>query len=358
MLSSISGFSVSSPERQRSFQEITGTFSVPAISFSSATTSSINAIINNYNAALTYLVTTSQGSASRTDQNITVSGLTTNQSATINVSATGSLGLQFANSVSLLSLAETPTLTQATQTDTGGTVTITNYDAGLTYTISATAGSATRTGNTITITGLTRGQSSTLSVTASNSSGNSGTGTLVVAANPLGEFEPIATVTVPSGGLSTVSFNNIPQGYSHLQIRILASAQRSDGNPGWWGIDAYVNNNTASGTTAQHQIYGTGSAAGASGGGGTTGIRVGTVNGYSSASVSMAYSVCDILDYSSSTKNKTVLAVSGADRNGAGHVDITSSLSISTSPISALQIIIPGLTSFYQHSTISIYGYY
>lgn len=34
-----------------------------------------------------------------------------------------------------------------------------------------------------------------------------------------GSMEPIAVATVPSGGLSSITFGNIPQTYKHLQIR-------------------------------------------------------------------------------------------------------------------------------------------
>ena len=42
------------------------------------------------------------------------------------------------------------------------------------------------------------------------------------AAGPDGAYDALATVTVPSGGLSTITFAAIPQTYKHLQIRILA----------------------------------------------------------------------------------------------------------------------------------------
>jgi hypothetical protein len=38
-----------------------------------------------------------------------------------------------------------------------------------------------------------------------------------------GNYDALGTVTVPSGGLSSVTFAGIPQtGYSHLQVRIMA----------------------------------------------------------------------------------------------------------------------------------------
>jgi hypothetical protein len=60
-----------------------------------------------------------------------------------------------------------PTLSVTATTCSGFTVSITNYLAINTYTVSASAGSVSRTAGTITVTGLAKGQSSTITVTAS-----------------------------------------------------------------------------------------------------------------------------------------------------------------------------------------------
>ena len=42
------------------------------------------------------------------------------------------------------------------------------------------------------------------------------------------EFESIATVTVGSGGSSTISFTSIPGTYKHLQVRGIGRTNRAD----------------------------------------------------------------------------------------------------------------------------------
>lgn len=59
-----------------------------------------------------------------------------------------------------------PTLSVGTPTTTGGTVTITNYDASLSYNVSSSHGSASRSGNTITVTGAPSGTAITVYATA------------------------------------------------------------------------------------------------------------------------------------------------------------------------------------------------
>lgn len=60
-----------------------------------------------------------------------------------------------------------PTLSVTATTCSGFTVSIGNYSALNTYTVSASVGSVSRTNGIITITGLSKGQSSTVTVTAS-----------------------------------------------------------------------------------------------------------------------------------------------------------------------------------------------
>ena len=49
--------------------------------------------------------------------------------------------------------------------------------------------------------------------------------------SPTGAYEPLASITVPSGGLSSIVFGSIPQTYKHLQVRMIMS-HNGTGNPG------------------------------------------------------------------------------------------------------------------------------
>jgi len=58
-------------------------------------------------------------------------------------------------------------------------------------------------------------------------------------------IEPISRVVVPSGGSTTIAFNNIPQNYTDL---IFVMSARSSYSPGTWA-DGYLNFQDGTGTT-------------------------------------------------------------------------------------------------------------
>lgn len=342
------------PNKQSSLQDATGAAPVvPTPTFTSATTSSYTAAITGYDAQFTYTISASAGSAVRTDGNVTVSGLTANQSSVLTVTAENTAkGFSFTSSANLYSLPNVPSLTQATQAADGGTVTITNYDANATYTISITAGSASRTGNTITFTGLSRGQSAILSVTASNPIANQSS-TLTVSADPIGEFEPIATITVPSGGLSTITFNNIPQTYQHLQIRYVARDSRA-------ATEDYVSirfNNDSSSNYLIHLLYGDGANAYGASATAQTASALGVIPGASASASIFGAGIADIIDYVSASKNKTIRSIGHTDQNGAGQIRLYSGLWLSTSAVSSIQLFpYTASQTFDQYSTFALYG--
>lgn len=350
---SIKWASLLDPNKQPSFQDATGFAPVvPTPTFTSATASSYTAAITGFDAQFTYTVSASVGSAVRTGGNVTVSGLSANQSSTLTVTAANTArDLSFTSSAAFLSLPATPTLTQATENATGGTVTITNFDTSATYTISITAGSASRTGNTITVTGLVRGQTATLSVTASNSSGNTPTATLVVAAEGLGEFESIATIVVPSGGMSSIAFNNIPQTYQHLQLRGVCRDNQAGTT---FNTTTIRFNSDSANNYARHALYGTGSAVASEGVASTVLQWQMYSAGPSAAANVFSANIIDILDYSSTTKNKVTRSFVGVDNNGSGFVQLSSGLWQSTSAITSINILTSA--TFQQFSTVALYG--
>jgi hypothetical protein len=170
-----------------------------------------------------------------------------------------------------------------------------------------------------------------------------------------GDFESIATVTVGSGGAASIEFTSIPSTYQHLQVRMIATGARSDGNPGWWVVNGEFNSDTGN-NGSSHNLWGNGATTGADGTTSTK-VQVGTVNGYSSDSTTLCANIIDILDYASTTKNKTVRHFSGADRNGAGHVALGSGLWMNTNAITSIKIVPDsGLTGFRRYTTAALYG--
>jgi len=165
---------------------------------------------------------------------------------------------------------------------------------------------------------------------------------------------PIASVTSPSGG--TVAFNNIPQTFTHLQVR--AFVRSAYGGSGGVNEDPFFRFNGNSYTFAGHSLQGNGSSAISTG---YTGISygdmsVGMANNYLSSNIFGAY-IFDILDYTNTNKYKTIRMIGGYDANGSGDVRLSSSLLQSTDAITSISQFGGTATSgFVAGSTIQLYG--
>ncbi len=167
-------------------------------------------------------------------------------------------------------------------------------------------------------------------------------------------FESIATVTVGSGGASSVTFSSIPSTYAHLQIRYTARSSES-ANDSW----CYTTfNGSTSGTDYYylHYLLGNGSSASASAADNINAVYTGRLAAANSGTSIFGVGVIDILDYANTNKNKTVRVLSGCDRNGAGDVVLNSGLYISTTAISSLNIVPGNSASFAQYSQFALYG--
>jgi len=160
-------------------------------------------------------------------------------------------------------------------------------------------------------------------------------------------YESIATVTVGSGGASDVTFSSIPATYTHLQVRAtMLNASNL------YSIKLRFNGDTATNYSA-HQLYGTGSVAGA---GAETSVDIGLigVGAVSTASYTGAM-ITDILDYANTNKYKTVRSLSGADGNGSGQLKFASVGWRSTSAVTSIFINADGST-FNQYTQFALYG--
>ena len=169
-----------------------------------------------------------------------------------------------------------------------------------------------------------------------------------------GDYESIATVTVGSGGAANVEFTSIPSTYAHLQIRGIMKSARS----GSARNDLIIKLNGSSTTYAHHQLYGDGASAAALGTSSTTngllGINCVPSAGYTSQFGSV---VADILDYTSTNKNKTIRSLAGTDNNGAGFVSLSSSLWYATpAAITSIDLTVDGAHNFTQYSHFALYG--
>jgi len=165
-------------------------------------------------------------------------------------------------------------------------------------------------------------------------------------------YESIQTVTVGSGGASSIDFTSIPSTFKHLQIRLIARSHRSS------TLDAMnLRFNSDSGSNyAHHAVYGDGSSTAAEGVASTTGAKFYRASAANSTSGIFGVTVIDILDYADTNKFKTMRYLGGVDQNGSGEVFLGSGLWRSTSATTSLSITAFVGTGFLQHSQFALYG--
>ena len=165
-------------------------------------------------------------------------------------------------------------------------------------------------------------------------------------------MEPIATTLVGSGGSSSIIFNDIPQTYKHLQIRIFDQL-----NNGSYGAIAWLRfNGDAATNYSGHLLYGTGTSAGAGANVSLDRIQRPITAGGANASIFGA-AILDVLDYSNTNKNKTVRMFGGVDFNAVdtGYICLFSGAWLNTAPITNFSLDYGG-TTYKQYTRVSLYG--
>lgn len=160
-------------------------------------------------------------------------------------------------------------------------------------------------------------------------------------------YESIATVTVGGTAQSTINFTSIPSNFKHLQLRGILLTSTST-NP------TYQFNSDTGNNYTGHHLWGTGSSANAN----TQGPNGSTI--YFNYNPSTSYPsvfVMDILDYASTTKNKTTKVLAGSDTNGGtAEIALWSSLwNNSATAISSIQLKGNG-ADFTQYTSVALYG--
>lgn len=171
-----------------------------------------------------------------------------------------------------------------------------------------------------------------------------------VGAGPSGDFQSIATVTVGSGGQSTITFSSIPNTYKHLQLRLFGRATGSSD----YATQYTVFNSDTGSNYAYHQLFGEGASP-------TVAAQVNMsfvavqlfAGGLSSANI-FGGIIVDILDYADTNKFKTVKQLGGVERNGSGYIILNSGLWRSTSAISSISMTTDG--NFAQYTHAALYG--
>ena len=165
----------------------------------------------------------------------------------------------------------------------------------------------------------------------------------------LTSYESIATVTVGSGGSSTITFSSIPATYTHLQLRAMYAGSQLDKNVkvrvGNGSIDTGAN-------YSGHYLYGYGS-----------GVLAAAETSVTSISYLAFYYdlnnpatfVIDLLDYANTNKYKTFRSLFGNESNANGQVGIGSGSWRSTSAVNTIELTLTG-GSYNEYSKFALYG--
>jgi hypothetical protein len=175
-----------------------------------------------------------------------------------------------------------------------------------------------------------------------------------------GDYQSIATVSVGSGGASTVEFTSIPSTYTHLQLRFIARTNRSTYNVDELYI--YCNNDTSASNYAGHNVQpNNNNFPGTVNTGGAANFATPYYVGANNGNAPFGGWVIDYLDYTNTSKYKTIRGLGGADSNGdvAGFCTVpmfNSSLWKNTNAITSIKINIGFGSSLNQYSHFALYG--
>ena len=327
----------------------------------------------------TYTATSNPGSISVSSASspISITGLTAATAYTFTVTATNSFGISNAssasNSVTTASVPGAPT--SVTAADTGidgealiswtapgsnGGSAITDYvieyssNGGSSYT---TFSDGTSTATSATVTGLTIDTTYIFRVKAVNAIGtgtaSTATSNYIPVTHDPSAYFPISTTTLATTA-SSITFSSIPSTYKHLQIRAISRSNGLNANLAW-----NANSDASNANYAAHFLRGNGSTVA------MDPITSGSANSFIISNEAVIIStdtsgvfgavVIDILDYASTSKNKTTRALGGRDLNGSGAVTLSSGVWLSTSAINSITLyVING--SFVQNSSFALYG--
>jgi hypothetical protein len=169
----------------------------------------------------------------------------------------------------------------------------------------------------------------------------------------VGDYQSIQTYTL-SSNTATITFSSIPATYTHLQLRLLA---RSDYAGASEDARMQINSQTSTSYYTNHVVYGDGASA-------LTDYDVNSVAGFNVKRLPAATStasvfggiVIDILDYTNTSKNKTLRSLGGWDANGSGRINLSSYLFTSTAAVSSITMTLSTGANYVANSTFALYG--
>jgi hypothetical protein len=165
-------------------------------------------------------------------------------------------------------------------------------------------------------------------------------------------LQPIYTQTVGSGGVSTVTFNNIPQTFTDLVIKTSLRGSSAAN-----GVDLYCYTNNVSNDLTYSTTYmsGDGSATGSSRATGLTFFYFGNCDAANQTSNTFSSVQAYIPNYTGSNFKQVVSESVNENNATISSQGLQASLWRKTTAISALTLFMAS-GNFVQHSTFTLYG--
>ena len=170
---------------------------------------------------------------------------------------------------------------------------------------------------------------------------------------PFGAYDALASNTL-SVATSSVTFNGIPAGYKHLQLRILGRS--SSANPSETVRMQLNGRITANGYT-NHLVYSDGASAIADGDNqSVAGFNIHRLPAATSTASVFGALIIDILDYADTSKFRLLRSIGGYDANGSGRIAFGSGLFNSTDAISSIKLELSTAANYVADSSFQLYG--
>jgi hypothetical protein len=167
--------------------------------------------------------------------------------------------------------------------------------------------------------------------------------------------DAIQTVTL-SGTQSYIVFVNIPQTYTHLMLKGISM---NSSTAGAQDIQVVINNDVTS-QYSWHRLWGNGSSATSGGNSNTSYALLTNAAGNGNYPLAVGAIRTTILDYSSTTKWKTIMGMSGFDNNQAANNNnittvLNSGMYYNNSAVQSITLT-PTSSSFTANTSFTLYG--
>lgn len=149
--------------------------------------------------------------------------------------------------------------------------------------------------------------------------------------------DDLITQTVLASSAASLTFDVstlAAQGYKHLQLRIVA---RSDSGTVYEELYMRVNGDSGS-NYVRHSLQGDGTSVTSNALTPPTNMEIGSMLGNTATASSFGVAIIDILDFASTSKNKTFRSMSGRVNSGQNNINLRSGLWMSTAAITSLTI--------------------